>query len=45
MWSIKKNTIKLAELNFIFKENALFERKSKAKNKLFLTFHLNYAKT
>jgi hypothetical protein len=35
----------LVELNFIFKENALFERKSKAKNKLFLTFDLNYAKT
>ena len=26
-------TIKLVELNFIFKENALFERKSKAKKK------------
>jgi hypothetical protein len=25
-------TIKLVELNFIFKENSLFERKSKAKN-------------
>jgi hypothetical protein len=30
---------------FIFKENALFERKSKAKKKKFLTFDLNYAKT
>jgi hypothetical protein len=38
-------TIKLVELNYIFKENALFERKSKAKNKFFLTFDLNYAKT
>jgi hypothetical protein len=38
-------TIKLIELNFIFKENALFERKSKAKNKFFLTFDLNYANT
>ena len=38
-------TIKLVEFNFIFKENALFERKSKAKNKFFLTFDLNYAKT
>ena len=38
-------TIKLVESNFIFKENALFERKSKAKNKFFLTFDLNYAKT
>jgi hypothetical protein len=38
-------TIKLVELNFIFKKNALFERKSKAKNKFLLTFDLNYAKT
>jgi hypothetical protein len=35
----------VVELNFIFKENALFERKSKAENKLFLNFDLNYAKT
>ena len=32
-------------LNFIFKENALFERMWKAKNNFFLTFDLNYAKT
>jgi hypothetical protein len=38
-------TIKLVELNFIFKENALFERKSKARNKFFLTSDLNYAMT
>ena len=38
-------TIKLVELNFVFEKNALFERKSKAKNTFFLTFDLNYAKT